>query len=1598
MNRTAKISAAFTAGLWLKTFPVILLSLVACSQQMLGQVVDDFSDGNFVADPPWDGETEKFTVDAQALRLTAPAIAGSAFLSVPSRSFYDAIWEFTVRMEFNPSSGNYTRVYIASDQPDLRGALNGYFVVIGDSPDEVSLYRQAGAAETKIIDGEDGSVDVSPVDVKVKVVRDRYGNWELFSDVDGAGFVSEGVAKDVVHSTTAYFGVLCTFSATRSDKFFFDDIHVTGVAFVDLLPPEVDSVKVTSPTELEVTFSETVTPETAGQETNYTVADAFPDSAFPSADSLRVRLVFENAFENGVPQTLQVTSISDREGNLLASAEVQFLYFESRVPVRHDVIFTELFPDPTPPTGLPETEFVEIHNRAEVPFEMTGWKFADAGDTVDFQSFILLPEHDLILCSGALETTLETFGDVMGLSRFPSLNNASDQLLLLDPTGAVIDSVGYSKSWYRDEEKEDGGFSIELINTGDFCSGDANWTASTADAGGTPGMINSVYDTTSDRTGPKLLAVNVISRDTIAFAFDERLDSALPGAEAFAFEPEVAISAVAFGFDSNVLLVTLQEALDSTITYAISLASIFDCPGNVIREEFSRGQIKLDTVPPLLNAVNVISERALELRFSESLDLVSSASVASYETLRGGRPATAELLAGNTVRLTFTDPFGNGVADTLVISGLRDAALNEMSTAKVKFMYFHEMPAEPRDVIITEIMCDPVPVVGLPEAEFIELHNRSDGPFDLTGWTLSDGNRTATLPTHIIRSGEYVLLSGMSGASALAQFGHVLAVATFPSLNNGGESLMLRADDGTEVDVVDYSDAWYRDDDKRDGGWTLERIDPHDACRGPLNWAASNDPRGGTPAVRNSVYNDEGDHIAPVLVGVEVSGRKAFRLRFDEKLEATLPPLTAFDVLPPLGIDSLWFSNPGRSEIMVQFRQPVDSSTTYLVTVNGVRDCPGNLIDPLFASATVLLDTLPPRLHEVKAVDERVLTVEFSESVPGRPESVTFFDVDGMGFPVSVSAENARTIRLEFQDAFENGQQQTLRVHSVTDLAGNVMLPSEATFLFFEETPVTPDDIVVSEIFSDPTPVRGLPEAEYIEIYNRTTHPFNLAGWTLSDETGFATLSQFIILPHEYALLCAHQSVGSLSRYGRVLGVTSFPSLNNASDEVVISDAHGQVVDSVRYHADWYRDDEKADGGWSLEIIDPENLCSEGPNWVAAEVETGGTPGARNSVFANKPDLTGPKLLVAFPLSDSTIVITFNEKLEKTLPAPDAFEFQPAVSVAEVSFVDQSLTAIHARLSEDLQGGIAYALHGRSIYDCAGNIIDDEFDRVSFALPEEAIKHDLVINEVLFNPTSTGVDFVEVYNRSGKFIDLKEWRLANLSGDTVTTGMTITTQHVLLPPKAYRVFTEDGNLLKGEYLSGREETFFEADLPPLPDDRGSVVLVDDDGRVVDQVVYAEDFHSAFVRDGNGISLERIGFDVSASDASNWKSASRASGYATPGYLNSNSIRLAPTSDAIVIEPEVFVPGTGQPDFSLIRYAFDRGNLIANVRILNARGQEVRRLANNVLIGTEGFFRWDGDLDNGMRAGIGTYMVWVEVFDETGFLRTFRKRVVVAGDF
>jgi len=644
------------------------------------------------------------------------------------------------------------------------------------------------------------------------------------------------------------------------------------------------------------------------------------------------------------------------------------------------------------------------------------------------------------------------------------------------------------------------------------------------------------------------------------------------------------------------------------------------------------------------------------------------------------------------------------------------------------------------------------------------------------------------------------------------------------------------------------------------------------------------------------------------------------------------------------------------------------------------------------------VDVDSPTLLEVEVLSSQEIVLHFNEPIDPVTSTDPLLYALGSGIvhpAEAVVQPGGQSIKLSFNQHFQNGFIHSLMVNGVKDLVGNA-LTTTRTFLYFQPMPVHAKDIIITEIFSDPSPQVNLPDAEYVEIYNRSINPINILGWTLSDGSSLATLPDKIILPDEYRVITSSSNVSKFGTSATVLGVSNFPTLNNSGDTLTIKTPAGETIDSLNYNLSWYRNIDKQEGGWSLELIDLNNPCAEEENWTASENESGGTPGEVNSVFANKPDLTGPQLVSAIVISSSQLLLFFNEKLASPISNAVAFTVSPNIEVINYFFKSKALRSIVLDLSTSIAARQLYTITVENLFDCNGNNINSEFNTANFALHENAEAGDVLINEILFNPRPNGVDFVELYNNSDKYINLKDLNIGNISEELIENSKSLSSSDLILAPSTYLVLTSDPITLKSNYPQGKEEKFIPISLPSFPDDKGSVAISDNQNSLIDYFSYDEDFHSPFIKDEEGVSLERISFTSITNTRENWTSASSTANFATPGYINSN-FRSGISADAGEVEvyPPIIVPASGGSDFSQINFRFDQSGFVANVRIIDHQGRLIKTLANNVTLGQEGSFRWEGEMEDGNKARAGYYIVWFEVFNASGNVKTYRKRVIIA---
>ena len=208
-------------------------------------------------------------------------------------------------------------------------------------------------------------------------------------------------------------------------------------------------------------------------------------------------------------------------------------------------------------------------------------------------------------------------------------------------------------------------------------------------------------------------------------------------------------------------------------------------------------------------------------------------------------------------------------------------------------------------------------------------------------------------------------------------------------------------------------------------------------------------------------------------------------------------------------------------------------------------------------------------------------------------------------------------------------------------------------------------DIVIDEVFPDPSGQTVIPNAEFIELKNISRKAFNLKNWKITDGSSMATINTDIILkPDSFLIICSNAAVASFSVIGTTIGVSGFPSLNNDKDLLTLISSEGKIIHAINYDISWYQNDVKASGGWSIEMIDPQNACVGYNNWKACENSKRATPGSTNSVNAENRDEEPPSLLRTYTIDSVTIIAVFDEQLDSSSASIISnYSFDPDIGI-----------------------------------------------------------------------------------------------------------------------------------------------------------------------------------------------------------------------------------------------------------------------------------------------------------------------------------------------
>jgi len=642
-----------------------------------------------------------------------------------------------------------------------------------------------------------------------------------------------------------------------------------------------------------------------------------------------------------------------------------------------------------------------------------------------------------------------------------------------------------------------------------------------------------------------------------------------------------------------------------------------------------------------------------------------------------------------------------------------------------------------------------------------------------------------------------------------------------------------------------------------------------------------------------------------------------------------------------------------------------------------------------------IIDVTPPTIASATAISTTEIDVLFDEAVDQTTaETTTNYSYAPGGSTINsavLDGINPALVHLTVAGTLANGTTYTLTVHNVEDLEGNAITTENEDFAFLiSEIPVW-GDVVINEFVCDPTPVVGMPEVEFVELYNRSNKIFDVQSWKLGDESSEGTIQQAWLLPGEYLTLTTTAFVDSFAN--ATVGVTSFQSLNNSGDHIVLTSNLGVPIDSIVYTDDWYKDDNKDGGGYSIERINPDDPCTDISDWAASNAPSGGTPGAQNSIYDTTPDTQTPEIAQTVALAPNFLEVYFTEGMDSTSLSDAVITVNPNLTIQNNYVLEAHPSMLTLQFQENLATSQLYNITLQNVSDCWSNTTDLS---AVFALPATVESGDLVINEILFNPVTGGSDYVEIFNNSDKLLDLNGLEMANLDNDTISNNAIIESNFLLFPG-TYVVITEDSTQVQQQYPNAVVGRFIESDLPTYSNDAGTVYLIRGN-QTIDAVSYEDDWHFKLLDDEDGKSLERIEPNGPSNDRSNWHTAAESVGFGTPGGENSQYYPALTNGTFSYTSETVSPDNDGFEDVLQINYEMDAPGYVGTFTVYDDRGRLVATVIDSELLATSGTISWQGVTDDGTKASIGPYVGIFEAYKiDGGLVFTGKKVFVVAGN-
>lgn len=291
-------------------------------------------------------------------------------------------------------------------------------------------------------------------------------------------------------------------------------------------------------------------------------------------------------------------------------------------------------------------------------------------------------------------------------------------------------------------------------------------------------------------------------------------------------------------------------------------------------------------------------------------------------------------------------------------------------------------------------------------------------------------------------------------------------------------------------------------------------------------------------------------------------------------------------------------------------------------------------------------------------------------------------------------------------------------------------------------------------------------------------------------------------------------------------------------------------------------------------------------NWANSLIANG-TPGYTNSVTPVQFDLQLSSItfqpVIPFEGDDVTVFAKVKNQGTNTaniytIEIYNDVNFDSTADPGEIIFTQQYFnlasgdSTIAITIMNSLSSG-NYQIIAKAIFAPDEKPDNNQLVKSFAVFPPGAVYNDVVVNEIMYAPSTGEPEWVELYNRTSFPINLRKWKFS----DAATT-VTIISSDKFIPPNGYIVLARDSSILN---FYNVQSEIIQLNLPALNNTDDAVTVKDSIGSKIDSLYYYSDWGGNI----DGKSLERVSVNRFSLDPTNW-GTSISLFKATPGFINS----------------------------------------------------------------------------------------------------------------